>query len=66
MLNRFDNTWGIIKESGESSAFVPLIVVALCLTLRFSYLLAFILLDITDEQENFLKRVWVIPFEERK
>ena len=33
--NGFDNTWRIIKESGESSAFVPLIALALCLTLVF-------------------------------
>ena len=26
MPNRFDNTWGIVKESSDSSAFVPLIV----------------------------------------
>ena len=33
--NGFDNTWGIVKESGESSAFVPWIALVPCLTLVF-------------------------------
>ena len=33
--DRFDNSWGIVKESGESSAFVPWIAMAPCLTLVF-------------------------------
>ena len=49
MLDKFNNMWGIVKESGESSAFVSLIVVALCLTLRFSCLSTFVLPDITDK-----------------
>ena len=66
MPEGFNNTWGFVKKSNESSAFVPLIVLALCLTVVVSCFLASVLPDIIDEQENFHRRVWAIPFEERK
>ena len=57
MPDRFDNTWGIVKESGESSAFVSMIALVSCLTLCFSCFSTSIRPNITDKQENFLRKV---------
>ena len=62
----FDNTWVIVKESGECLAFVSLITLVSCFTLSFSCFSASIRLNIIDEQEDFLRKVWAIPLEERK
>ena len=64
--NEFDNMWGIIKESGESLAFVSVITLFPSLTLCFSCFSASVHLDITDKQEDFLGKVRAIPLEERK
>ena len=64
--NEFDNMWGIIKESGESLAFVSVITLFPSLTLCFSCFSASVHLDITNEPEDFLGKVQAIPLEERK
>ena len=68
MLDRFDNTWGIVKESGESSVsflcyfFGFIMYLTLC-SLLFS---AQVRPKIIDDHENFLRKVWEIPLEQRK
>ena len=62
----FDNMWGIIKESGESLAFISVITLFPSLTLCFSCFSASVHLDITDEQEDFWGKVRANPLEERK
>ena len=62
----FDDAWGIFKESSESLAFISSITLVSCLTLSFSCFSASVHSDIIDEQEDFLRKFWAIPLEERK
>ena len=68
MPDRFDNTWGIVKESGESlvSLFVAPSAQIVYLTFCSFGFSAEVCPEITNEQENFFKRFWAIPLEERK
>ena len=68
MPDGFDNTWGIVKEFGESSmsSFCYLAGFTMYLTLALFCFSAQVRLEISDEQENFLRRVWEIPLEQRK
>ena len=56
MTGRFDNTWGVVKESGKSlvSFFIALSTLIVYLTFCSFCLSAQVHLKIIDEQENFL------------
>ena len=68
MPDGFDNTWGIVKDSSLASSIFALtfsIYVLSVLMLSFSFS-AIVRLNITDKQEDFIRWVLEIPFEQRK
>ena len=67
MPHGFDNTWGVVKDSGFSpSGFYFFIYSSSVLMLLFFSFSASVHPIITDEQEAFIHRVLEIPFEQRK
>lgn len=51
MPDRFDNTWGVVRVSSESSIFISYYLVSLCILLSALCFLAQVRPQITDEQE---------------
>ena len=64
MPNKFDNTWGIVKESGGPSFFLISISSTSISTYIFFFLFpAQVRPEIINEQESFIRRVLENPFE---
>ena len=67
MLDGFDNTWGIVRESSVLSVFIFTIPSAFVMYLTSPFLFsAQVRPQISDEQEVFIHHVLEIPFEQRK
>ena len=66
MPRGFDNTLGIVRESGVSSIFIFYYPVYFCFVSNTFSFLAQARPQISDEQEGFIRHVLEIPFEQRK
>ena len=72
MLDGFDKTWGIAKESGESSVSFPCCLVGFIMYLTLClFFLFFFFSSIGPSWNNWwvgelLKKVWEIPLEQQK
>lgn len=69
MPGEFDNTQGIVRESGVSSTFListPSIFANTYIFFFFLLLPAQVRPEMTDEQESFIRHILEIPFKQRK
>ena len=69
MPNGFDNTWGIIKDSGLILSMFSLLLStfsSVLMSSSFFFISASIRPSISNEQEAFIQRVIKIPFEQHK
>lgn len=66
MLGGFDNTSGIVRESGVSSIFIFYYPIYFCFVFNTFSFLAQACSQISDEHKGFIRHVLEIPFKQRK